>query len=190
MSVQTLDNEPLFNNQSFASFLKEAQFVQCTVAADAQNRRVIHLAARSSEICTIGVNVSCPLPDFMVWIQTPWKLMRYGETGHFKQHFDRSTHVELPNGPVETNCTVLLFPPARYSPFEGGDLSLHGQHEFYTIVPSTFEKWTLVIFLHKTLHTCATITKGTRYVLKTSAYIPDFPDEISSAFSKEGYALD
>lgn len=192
MSVNELEGEPLFNGQSFATLLENVTFEQSTVATDEQNRRVVHLAARSSQICTTGIDIACTIPVSMVWLQTPWTLIRYLEKGHFKQHFDRSTQVQLADANVQTNCTVLLFPPAAQSPFEGGDLVLHrNTNYFHTIAPSTFQKWTMIIFLHRTEHTCTTIQKGTRYVFKTSAYIPDFPEDIdSAAFKKEGYPLD
>jgi hypothetical protein len=75
-------------------------------------------------------------------------------------------------------ATAFLFPPARYSPFEGGDLILRSSNETTGIVkiePSKFKKWTYVAFHLSVEYECTPVTKGCRLVFKDYLELPDEP---------------
>jgi len=91
-----------------------------------------------------------------------WQLLRY-EPGDF---FDTHTDGQMS---CDHWCTALLFPPAKHSPFEGGELDFM---EYGKIAPATFTEWTLVLMPIALPHKCCTITSGVRYVFKAPLLLP------------------
>jgi len=94
------------------------------------------------------------------------KVIKYEEGDHFDTfHYDTL--------PPDVIGTFLIFPPNNknnpYS-FEGGDIIFKGEDNQEIIVePSKFTEWTVVLF-GNVLHKCTKITKGIRWVFKTSIY--------------------
>jgi len=96
-----------------------------------------------------------------------FKLHCYETGGHFAKHSDgkkSSKHF----------ATLLLFPPAHYSPFEGGDLILYPDNQEAAIVKtSELKHWTVVAFHIGIFHECTPITTGRRFVFKTEVELPN-----------------
>jgi hypothetical protein len=72
-------------------------------------------------------------------------------------------------------ATALLFPPALYSTFEGGDLILRSPTGIVKIEPSKFKDWTYVAFHLSVEYECTPVTKGRRLFFKDNLELPDEP---------------
>ncbi|CAH6418432.1 Hypothetical protein HVR_LOCUS149 [uncultured virus] len=98
--------------------------------------------------------------------KSKFQLHCYESGGFFSEHTDGK------KGPRHF-ATLLIFPPAHISPFEGGDLILKPvNQEVVTISPSQFKDWTVVAFRLDVAHECTPITSGRRFVLKTELDLP------------------
>lgn len=89
-----------------------------------------------------------------------FKLHFYEKDGLFVKHADKYKG--------ENHCgTLLLFPPAKYSPFEGGDLIMHfAENRTIKIKPSKFRHWTLIMFSLNLHHECSPVVSGKRFLFK------------------------
>lgn len=99
--------------------------------------------------------------------QSDFQLHCYGPGGFFVKHSDGK------KAPRHFG-TLLLFPPATMSPFEGGNLILYPDNmsPIY-IEPSKFTKWTIVAFTLNVAHECTEVTSGQRFVFKTELNLPN-----------------
>jgi hypothetical protein len=85
---------------------------------------------------------------------------------------------------AKTIGTALLFPPADFSPFSGGDLVFKNEEDdqisIQTIHPDKFKAWTLITFGHLQ-HKCTPVLSGTRYVLKAQIWSM-YPEIMTPAY--------
>ncbi|CAH6418434.1 Hypothetical protein HVR_LOCUS150 [uncultured virus] len=97
---------------------------------------------------------------------TEFKLHCYELGGFFAKHTDGK------KGPRHF-ATLLIFPPASISTFEGGDLILYPENEdSVTIKTSEFQDWTAIAFLLNVPHECTPVTSGKRFVFKAELDLP------------------
>lgn len=105
--------------------------------------------------------------DFDDCFPREWDLLAYDPFGHFVKHIDGQSS-------EDHYGTLLLFPPAELSQFEGGDLVLYTSvsQEPQIIKVSQLRDWTLVAFPLQIAHECRPVVSGTRYVFKSPLIIP------------------
>jgi hypothetical protein len=66
---------------------------------------------------------------------------------------------------IHSSCTILVFPPANYSVFEGGNLILYPDTgEILKLYPSKIKYWTSIIISGKLNYECDPIINGKMFV--------------------------
>lgn len=105
--------------------------------------------------------------------KTKFELIKYEVGGLFNKHRDK-LEGQLTDRDIHTHM-CLLYPPAYFSPFEGGDIVFYlknnlGVESEQVIKPSEFTQWTFLIFEQQTMHKVMPVTKGVRYVYKAPLF--------------------
>lgn len=95
-----------------------------------------------------------------------FRLHCYTVDGKFAPHTDGKKN-------VGHFATLLIFPPATYSPFTGGDLVFYPDNgKTIVMKPSKFTDWTAVVFKIDLEHEVRSVVSGKRYVFKTQLCLP------------------
>ncbi|CAH6418430.1 Hypothetical protein HVR_LOCUS148 [uncultured virus] len=96
-----------------------------------------------------------------------YKLHGYEKGEHFAKHTDEKKS-------PRHFATLLIFPPAIVSSFEGGDLILYPTGSDPVVVqPSKFKRWSFVAFNIAVPHEFTPVTSGQEFVFKTDLELPE-----------------